>query len=296
MVLVVDDNPVDRRLTGRIVSKRTGCHVLYAAHGKQALEILARESASAVLTDMLMPEMDGLELVEQIRSHHPFVPVILMTAYGTEDLAIQALQRGAASYVPKKNLTRGIAATLEQVLAAARASKEQLKLRDYLTGMAASFEMENNPALVPALVAHLMEYLTHLKLCDQTARMRVGIALEEGITNGIYHGNLELSSDLRQDGDAAYQDLAQQRRRQPPYQQRRLHVGVKASRAQAVYTIRDEGPGFDPSTLPDPTDPANMDRVGGRGLLLIRTFMNEVRFNQTGNEITLVKWASGDLA
>ena len=53
--------------------------------------------------------------------------------------------------------------------------------------------------------------------------------------------------------------------------------------------VRDEGPGFDPATLPDPTDPSNLERVGGRGLLLIRTFMDEVRHNESGNEITFVK-------
>ncbi|HEY1379785.1 MAG TPA: ATP-binding protein [Gemmataceae bacterium] len=52
--------------------------------------------------------------------------------------------------------------------------------------------------------------------------------------------------------------------------------------------MRDEGPGFDPATLPDPLDPANLERASGRGLLLIRTFMTEVRHNDRGNEITLV--------
>ena len=53
--------------------------------------------------------------------------------------------------------------------------------------------------------------------------------------------------------------------------------------------VRDEGPGFDVSSLPDPTDPANLGKSSGRGLLLIRTFMDDVRFNAAGNEITLSK-------
>ena len=54
-----------------------------------------------------------------------------------------------------------------------------------------------------------------------------------------------------------------------------------------MYTVRDEGPGFDPASLPDPTDPANLDRPCGRGLLLMRTFMDNVIFNDKGNEVTL---------
>ena len=56
--------------------------------------------------------------------------------------------------------------------------------------------------------------------------------------------------------------------------------------------IRDEGPGFDPDGLPDPTDPENLTKASGRGVLLIRTFMDEVRFNDTGNEITMIKRCS----
>jgi anti-sigma regulatory factor (Ser/Thr protein kinase) len=60
------------------------------------------------------------------------------------------------------------------------------------------------------------------------------------------------------------------------------------SRTEAKFVIRDEGPGFDPSTLPDPTDPENLLRPCGRGVMLMRTFMNEVTFNDRGNEVTLI--------
>jgi hypothetical protein len=53
--------------------------------------------------------------------------------------------------------------------------------------------------------------------------------------------------------------------------------------------IADEGPGFDTRSIPDPTDPENFLRPSGRGLLLIRTFMQETYHNEAGNEITLVK-------
>ena len=58
---------------------------------------------------------------------------------------------------------------------------------------------------------------------------------------------------------------------------------------EARFVIRDEGPGFDPRTLPDPTDPENLLKPSGRGVMLIRTFMDAVAFNETGNEITMIK-------
>jgi anti-sigma regulatory factor (Ser/Thr protein kinase) len=238
-----------------------------------------------------MPGMDGLELVQAVREQFPHLPVVLMTAHGSEELAIRALKSGAASYVPKRTLARDLAETLEQVLSAARASRCQQRLLECLDRVESTFELGNDPALVPPLIARLQDCLSRLAVCDQNAQIRVGIALEEAMLNGLYHGNLELSSDLRQDGSERYYQLGQQRRKEDPYQNRRLYVRSGVSRQEAVFVIRDDGPGFDVSTLPDPTDPENVIRASGRGLLLIRTFMDEVRHNDRGNEITMVKRA-----
>jgi anti-sigma regulatory factor (Ser/Thr protein kinase) len=58
---------------------------------------------------------------------------------------------------------------------------------------------------------------------------------------------------------------------------------------RAAVVVRDEGPGFDPARIPDPTDPDNLERLTGRGILLMRTFMDEIRYNDAGNEVTMVK-------
>jgi hypothetical protein len=124
-----------------------------------------------------------------------------------------------------------------------------------------------------------------LGLFDARAADRVA----EALLNGIQHGNLELDSRLRQEDEATYARMFEFRRRRSPYRDRQLHVRARLSRREAVYVIRDEGPGFDPSTLPDPTDAVNLGRTTRRGLLLIQAYMDEVAFNSAGNEITLTK-------
>src|SRR5205814_1733220 len=103
------------------------------------------------------------------------------------------------------------------------------------------------------------------------------------------HGNLEVTSELRQQDESVYHDTVRARREQPPYRDRRVRLRCELSPAEVAFVVRDEGPGFDPASLPDPTDPANLERIGGRGLLLIRTFMDEVRHNPSGNEITMLR-------
>ena len=102
--LVVDDNAIDRRMAGNHVSRATGLSVKYAGDGLEALTALKHGAPSIVLTDLQMPNMNGLELVDEIAANYPMVPVILMTSQGSEEIAIEALRRGAASYVPKRNI------------------------------------------------------------------------------------------------------------------------------------------------------------------------------------------------
>jgi CheY-like chemotaxis protein len=292
-VLVVDDSALDRRLAGSILEKSGQFKPIYANHGLEALAIMEQEVPGLVLTDMLMPEMDGLELVETVRNRFPLVPVILMTAHGSEDVAFKALQRGAASYVPKKSLAQDLLETLEQVLAAAQVGRHQQRLQESLTRLESTYVLRNDRPLLPALVSQLQDDMARMQICDHAGRIRVGIALEEALVNAMYHGNLEVSSDLRQENEASYQGLARQRLQDMPYSERRIHVTARLTRTEGVFVIRDEGPGFNPKSLPDPTDPDNLGKTTGRGLLLIQTFMDEVNFNPQGNQITMIKRRGG---
>jgi CheY-like chemotaxis protein len=290
-VLIVDDSSIDRRVAGSIIEKSAGLRPTYADNGQQALESIARETPAVVLTDIQMPGMDGLALVQGIREKYPRLPVILMTAHGSEDMAIQALRAGATNYVPKKSLGRELAETLRQILALSAVDRHRQKVLSSLQVRDSSYLLENDPHLITPLIHLIQEELGGMGLCDATAAMRVGVALQEALSNALYHGNLEVSSDLRQDDEREFYDLANRRKDEEPYRDRRIHVEARLDRESATYTIEDEGPGFDTSSLDQPIDPEDLMRIGGRGMLLIRTFMDEVSHNVAGNKIILVKWA-----
>lgn len=288
LVLVVDDNPIDRRLAAGIVEK-VGMETSFANHGKEALDVLEKEPPDVVLTDLLMPEMNGLELVERIKAEYASIPVVLMTAHGSEEIAVKALQTGAASYVPKKNLPRDLAHTMRDVRTVASARQDEQKALSCLCEANLQFKLTMQHTSHEPLVGFLQEQLRSWKLCDDADLIRVGTALHEAFVNAVEHGNLELESDLRDDPDGAYAIIGDERRKTQPYCDRVVHISAQMNHEIAIIKICDEGPGFDPSSLPDPTDPENIGKISGRGLLLIRTFMDDVEFNETGNEITLVK-------
>jgi CheY-like chemotaxis protein/anti-sigma regulatory factor (Ser/Thr protein kinase) len=293
-ILIVDHSPDDRQAAGRLLSgpgdppDHLALTVLYADSKMQALALLRTEQPDAVLTDLQMPDLDGLALVQEIRVKYPLMPIIVMTARENEDLAVQALRLGAASYVPKSDLAGDLRETVGSVLEAANSRRAHHRLMCSLTCSESQFVLDNDPALIPPLVGHLRETLAEMTDLDDNALLRVSIALREAVLNAMEHGNLEMDSALRENDGAAYHRLCDERRGQSPYRDRRVTVRVRFKPGEAEYVIRDDGPGFNPAHLPDALDPAHLERTSGRGLLLIRAFMTEVRHNERGNEITLV--------
>jgi CheY-like chemotaxis protein len=161
-VLVVDDSAIDRRMAGALIEQNLGWRVAYAQDGAAALAAMERVLPRLVLTDLRMPGMDGLELVAAIRRQYPSVPVVLMTAFGNEDIAMQALRAGAASYVPKKSQDRDLVPTLEQVVAAAELENYQQQMLERLSHTESTFILDNDRQVIPALVRHVQEYLVRL--------------------------------------------------------------------------------------------------------------------------------------
>ena len=295
-ILVVDDSAMDRRIAGGLLEKDPECQVIYAEDGAVALRVIADSLPDLVVTDMVMPNLDGLRLVEAMKKDYPLIPVIIMTAVGSEETAVQALKSGAASYVPKRRLVHHLEETCRLVLRAADDTRNVSRLLVHRTEQADfKFSLENELPLLAAVVAYMQQTMRALGLFDEGERLRIGIALEEVLLNAMFHGNLELSSALREDDEKpTYHEEARTRAKETPYRERRIFVEARLSPTAAEFTIRDEGPGFNPKDLPNPTDPANLNRVSGRGLLLMHTFMDEVAFNDSGNQVRLVKHCHRD--
>jgi len=288
-ILVVDDSAIDRRVAGGLLERCGRWSISYAEDGEAALRRVSASQPDLILTDLQMPGMDGLELVESVRRSYPTLPVILMTAKGCERTAVTALQRGAASYVAKDDLSQELVAVVDRVLALAAEKHSQQSLMQAMQAFNSEFVLENDPALLTSAVAYIQGLIADMGVLDESDRLRVGVALEEALLNAAYHGNLEVSSELRETDQSSYYAFARQRMTEMPYALRRVHLEVTVANGQVRYVVRDEGPGFNPAELPDPTDPANVDRPCGRGLLLMRTFMDDVEYNDSGNVVTMIK-------
>ena len=295
-ILVVDDDPQDRELARRCLeSVSETVEVLYAVDGEEAVASMKASRPDVVLTDLRMPKMDGLQLVHYIREHYPLIPVILMTARGSEQIAVDALEAGAASYVPKKDIKQELVDTIEQVLDISESQKSRAEILQFLGRRKTRFEIINDIGLIMPLVAYFQDSLGRLGFGNEGVRTQIGIALMEAVSNAMVRGNLEVGSELRRTDRDAYDLLVEERQNTEPYRSRHVVLTAEESVDRVAFRVEDQGPGFDPGTVPDPTSAENLLAVSGRGIMLMRTFMDSVEFNEQGNAVTLTK-ANPDIA
>jgi two-component system NtrC family response regulator len=128
-ILIVDDEK-NYLLVLSAVLEEEGYEVLTALSGPEALEIQKSSDLDLVLTDMKMPGMDGIELLEQIKARDSELPVIMMTAHGTIDKAVEAMQKGAYSYILKPFDNERLILYVKKAISTYQVVKENRRLRD----------------------------------------------------------------------------------------------------------------------------------------------------------------------
>ncbi len=287
-ILVVDDVATDRVRAAGLAARWMNSTVLQAENGIAALAMIEKHQPDMVLTDLHMDGMNGLQLVEAIKNEYPYIPVILMTADGSEDIAAQALQKGAASYLPKRFLAQNLERILQQVHVTARDAQIQTDVMHQIQSTNTHLILYNDRTLIRSAVGLLVNLLRCMPLGDETERMRTGVALEEALLNAYYHGNFEVTK-AAVGSERGFDAIVAERSSDKNYGQRRIHIRADITRERAVFVICDDGKGFDPtpflSARGKPLD------VHHRGINLMSTIMNEIAYNAVGNEVTMIKKA-----
>jgi len=125
------------------------------------------------------------------------------------------------------------------------------------------FELPSDLDCIEEAVDFVLSRCSACREAERKIHLNFRISLIEALSNAMLYGNA--------------QDPA-----------KRVQVEVSILTESVVARITDQGRGFDPSLVPDPTAPANIEKSGGRGLFLIRSLMDEVHYNATGNSVTLV--------
>lgn len=142
-ILVVDDEEVTRLSLAEILSLE-GYQVASAKSGEEALQKLEKETFDLVLADLVMKEVDGLQVMKAVKKLSPETVVIMLTAYGTLESAIQAMRRGAYDYLIKPCGAQEIVASVESGLAKQRQEKRRQELVTRVEEMLRALKVEED--------------------------------------------------------------------------------------------------------------------------------------------------------
>ncbi|MEM1109837.1 MAG: ATP-binding protein [Planctomycetota bacterium] len=293
-MLVINPAPDTTQTLAELLSAQPDWEAATAASITQGLDALADQTFAMVIADLQLVVEDDTAHLKALTIGDAYRPVLLTGADGTVDQVVNALNAGAAGFIHQNRLGNELVDHVTRVLNAAQRNKTQARLLECMTSSTSQFAVENDPTLLPALLVRFQTSVGMFGVCDEADSTRIGMALEEALSNALYHGNLEVSSELRKESLARYYDMAADRREQSPYRERKIHITETMTTDSATFVIRDEGPGFDTAKLDVEPDPDDLEALSGRGLMLMRAFMDEVIYNDRGNQVTLVKHKSGN--
>ena len=156
-LLIVDDSRDIRALLDKDVLSPMGFAVQTAGDGKEGLELAARCRPDLILLDMNMPRMSGLEMLAMLRKTESTVPAILMTAYGSENVAIEAFRLGVRDYIIKPFTSDEILQSIDRALNESRLARQKEELDRHL------ITAEIVRITVVTLAHYLNNHLTTLK-------------------------------------------------------------------------------------------------------------------------------------
>lgn len=292
-ILLAEDSPTHTELM-RTLLEADSHDVRCVTDGHEAIESIESSAPDLIVTDLRMPKMNGLELVEQVVERYPQVPSVVVTARGSEQLAVDALALGAVNFVPKNSLQRLLTHAVRQTLRMAEADGIYRQFRGRLEQPEFSFELKNDIRSIEPAVLFVLQSLAASADMNVTHRVRVATATASAIFNAICYGNLEVKDEdsfvnrlLSGDktGATDMRELADVE----PYRDRTVQLKVSVGEKDTRVLVSHDGPGRMTRLTPAPGTPESFELEQCRGLMLMSSFMDDVIFHSDYSEVVMVK-------
>jgi CheY-like chemotaxis protein/anti-sigma regulatory factor (Ser/Thr protein kinase) len=271
-LLLAEDDASSRKMYSQVLEAE-GYHVIDVGDGESALGILQNEAIDLLVTDVIMPGMDGLELIERAREIQPQVRAIVMTGLKTDNAVIGAFRRKACDFLSKpfhvEDLIESVASAMKRDVAC------QIEIiSDKPDWIELRVPCDLNA--VEPIQKFLAEFQGHL---PSETRDAIGSVFRELLNNAIEHGG---KCDVSKRVEVKY---------------------IRLKRA-VLYSIKDPGEGFDLEQIshaafanPDNEPFRHMEvrkekglRPGGFGIMLASQVIDELIYNQSHNELIFVKY------
>ena len=264
-LLVVEDDDLMRDVLHRFLQMK-GYQVSLRQDGKSALATFRDGGFDLVLSDVAMPGMDGMQLLKAVKEHNPRIPVILISGHGDVDMVVQALKAGAENFLAKPLSMERLARVVDQALELSMIHPEGRHPFPCFRQLS-QLSVPSRNEYIHEVVFQISRSAAAVGFARRDLNNNLKLALVEAITNAMEHGN-----------------------KWDP--QLRVEVEARVSPEMLEVVISDQGQGFDPGSLPDPTSPEQLLCERGRGIFLMRSILDQVEVVPPGNRVILRKFRS----
>ncbi len=290
-ILIVEDDHASRLFLESLLESN-GYDFRSAENGIEGLNLFDEYQPNLVLTDIKMPIMDGLELLEAIRDKNSDAIVVIITAFGSENYAIQALHLGANNYLKKPVSGQELLRLLKKYKAIISGKYSPDALPGKLINRTFSLEFKTEFTKIPKIVDKIM--IESGVEIDDSEKVNIELGLVELITNAIEHGNLAITYIEKQQAldKGNLNELYAERLENPELKSRKVKVDFFTDNEKYQWTITDEGNGFNWKSIPDPTDQEHILELNGRGIFISKFLFDKVEYSGNGNTVTATKIVS----
>ena len=267
VILIIDDVEEIRISLSKIV-EQLGVIPLTASNGLEALDLLQSEKIDLIITDLMMPEMDGLQFIVQSRKLNPRIPIAVISGYADIKNATFALTRGAFNFITKPFTIKEV----ENVI------RKGLRLRELSLGTDRLLKtIRNRTEITIPSFTHLLPSVSFyvLKECqwrgidNENLLNNISVCIDETLTNALTHGN-EGNPD------------------------KTIAITLQFDTKKFTFTIQDEGNGFDVKEFDRQIKQNAIDIPNKRGLFIVEYLADEISFNDKGNEVTATIYLNGN--
>lgn len=288
-VLLVEDSITQAEMI-RGLLESAGYDVTHAEDGALAMAAIENQQPDVLLTDLMMPNMNGCELTREVVRQYPTTPVLVFTARGSESLAVDALADGAVNFVPKALLEARLIPAVDELADRVEVDRSCCESGANLVVPELIFELESNPNAILPVTRYIQKTLAFAAVMDVVSRFRITSAVSAALVNAICYGNLQ----MRNDEDAIYKMMRGEM--SPPTVPHKVRLVVSVGVQDTRILVTHDGPGAMTRTSPAPGTPESFELEDCRGLLLVTSFMDKVIYHQLSNEIVMVKDTSPKVA
>ena len=289
-VLFVDDSATDRtRGAGLIAGKHPEWRIIQAACAEDGLQKLRERHFDAVVSDIVMPNMDGREFLRTINQDFAGLPVVLITAQGNDRIAAECVELGAVNYVPKRRMAEDLVPALEDVITAQKQLVATRRVLQHVVQNCCEFEIQNDLEQIRSLINFVRDRLSGFERFTPTDIRSMTTAIRESLLNAYFHGNLEANSRPLEHTRDEYIAHAARRRSDPQFADRRIRLEITLDPVEITFRISDQGKGFERAVVADLTGPPDERLCAGNGFRHIQQSMDSVSFNDAGNMIILAR-------